>query len=166
MKLSQTFGVIIGFLVLIATSVQARPLQDSIQFNGKIIDGPFKGQTINGYCKRRPLGDVYKQKTKCVFKMRGYKVVDNNASLEIVGGYRALRIILGPGLDKDGQKGNFKLSVFHATTFYDREITLFDFPRRFSAVDVSVSGVSIADGTAARDPDCLIWDIAGDGVLE
>ena len=166
MKKQQYLHLIFPVLVLAASSVFAQNSQNTIQFKGEIIDGPLKGQTITGNCLRNPRGDFYKQKSRCVMKMSsGFELVDKYASLEVVSGYRAIRIVLGPGMDARHEKGNFKLSTFQATTVYDRSITLFDFPRDFVAVDISIGGVSVAGGTATTNPDCLIWDIAGDGVF-
>jgi hypothetical protein len=144
MKILQSIVIIFSICVVATASVQAQGEADSIQFKGTILDGPFKDQTIGGFCKRDPLGDHYKQKTKCVMKMRGgFKVVDAQARLEVVGGNQALRIILGASMGATDKKGNFKLSAFQATTFYDRDISLFDIPRQFVAVDVSIVGVSV-----------------------
>ncbi len=161
MKITQLLGIILGISVLMTTSVQARDDSDKVKFSGKIIDGPFKQETITGFCKRNSRGDIYKQQTKCVIKMKsGFKIVDEKASLEVVGGYRALRIILGPRVGASRQKGNFKLSAFQATTFYDQDITLFNLPRQFSAVDVSIGGISVAGGSSTvTAEDCIIWDV-------
>ena len=165
MKILQSLVIILS-IVIATESVQAQSEADSIQFKGTILDGPFKDQTMRGFCNRDPLGDRYKQKTKCVMKMRGgFRSVDAQASLEVVGGNHALRVILGPSMGATDKKGNFKLSTFQATTFYDREISLFDIPRQFVAVDVSIGGVSVTAGTSTTNPDCLIWDIVGDGVF-
>ena len=68
-------------------------------------------------------------------------------------------------MDAEGRKGNFKLSNFEVTTYFDREISLYDIPRSFKAVEMSLGGVSIAAGASTTSPDYLIWDIAGDGVF-
>ncbi|MGB0909349.1 MAG: hypothetical protein ACPGYT_03230 [Nitrospirales bacterium] len=166
MKIVNSFTL--TFLVLGLTVSSAHPMdnENSIQFRGEIIDGPFKNQLVTGICNRNSNGDVYKQQTRCTLKIRGgYKIVDPKASLEVVGGNRALRIILGPSMGVPVKKGNFKFSAFQATTFYDQDISLFDIPRKFIAVDVSIGGVSVSGGTSTTNPDCLIWDIVGDGVF-
>ena len=154
--------LIVNFLA--ASFAQAMDNTNAIKFRGQVIDGPFKDQVVNGFCKRNSLGDQYKQKTRCVMTMRGgYKIVDAKASLQVVGADRALRIVMGPTMAGSQAKGNHKISAFQVTTFYDRKITLFDFPKVFSAVDMSIGGVSVAGaGRSTTNPDCLIWDIAGD----
>ena len=154
---------IFSVLILTAMPVHALEASNTIQFKGEVIDGPFKDQQVTGVCHRKPFGDRYKQKTWCMMKMRsGYKIVDAKASLEVVGGHRALRIIMGATLNNNHEKGNHKLSAFQVTTFYDRKISLFDLPISFAAVDMSIGGVSVVGG-GSTNPDCLIWDIAGDG---
>ena len=137
-----------------------------IKFEGIVIDGPFIDTVVDGYCKRKSRGDEYLQLARCVVTLsNGYRIVDPNASVEVVGDNRALRIIVGPGMDDEGRKGNFKLSNFEVTTYFDREISLYDIPRSFKAVEMSLGGVSIAAGASTTSPDYLIWDIAGDGVF-
>ena len=43
------------------------------------------------------------------------------------------------------------------------EVDIHDY---FLTVEVSIGGVSIAGGTTSTNPDCLIWDIVGDGVYK
>ena len=164
MKVTYYFNIILSILILATSSVHAVGTSKTIVFRDEVVDGPFKDQLVTGLCYRKPFGNKYKQKTWCTMKMSGgYKIVDAKASLEVVGGYRALRIIMGPVLNNNDEKGNHKLSAFQVTTFYDRKITLFDFPSEFAVVDMSIGGVSVAGGTSTTNPDCLIWDIAGDG---
>jgi len=153
------FAVIISYMM----PAHAQVRENAIEFKGLVIDGPFKNQRINGYCLRNPAGDRYKQRSRCLMRLSsGFKVIDNQASLEVTGGLTALRITLGPRMEANQEKGNFKISAFQATTFYDREISLFELPVEYSFVEVSIAGVSIAGG-GSSNPDCLIWDIAGDG---
>ena len=164
MKVISFFNFILSLVILTAMPAQAMDASSTIKFRGEVVDGPFKNQLVTGVCHRKPFGDRYKQKTWCMMKMRGgYKIVDAKASLEVIGGYRAIRIIMGPTLNSNNEKGNHKHSAFQVTTFYDQKITLFDFPKTFSVVDMSIGGVSVAGGTSTTNPDCLIWDIAGDG---
>lgn len=152
--------------LIVVTLAHAEDSSARIGFRGSVVDGPFANSTIDGYCHRRARGDRFDQTTRCVVKIDGdFKIVDPRASVQVVGGNRALRIILGPGMRAGDLKGNFKLSSFQATTYFDREISLFDIPDSFLAVEASIGGVSIAGGTSTTNPDCLIWDIVGDGVF-
>ena len=163
MNLTNYFNFILSLVLMTVMPVQAMDASTTIKFRGEVVDGPFKDQQVTGVCHRKPFGDRYKQKTWCMMKMHsGYKIVDAKASLEVVGNHRALRIIMGPTLNSHPKKGNHKLSAFQVTTFYDQKITLFDFPNTFSVVDMSIGGVSVVGG-GSTNPDCLIWDIAGEG---
>ncbi len=165
MKIVFYMNLIFFVFALTVSSAHAIDDKHSIRFRGEIIDGPFKNQLLTGKCTRNLNGDLYQQKTRCTLKIRGgYKIVDAKASLEVVGGFRALRIVMGPTMDANNEKGNFKLSTFQATTFYDRTITLFDLPDEFSVVELSIGGVSVSGGTSTTNPDCLIWDIVGVGL--
>lgn len=165
----KSIEVVISFFVLICavSSVHAQDTRERISFRGSVIDGPFATSTIDGYCNRRLRDSSYQQTTRCVVTIgNGYKIVDSKASVKVIGSNRALQIIFGPTMNDDSEKGNFKLSSFQATTYFDREISLFDIPDYFLAVEVSIGGVSIAGGTTSTNPDCLIWDIVGDGVFK
>ena len=161
------FVFVFSALVVIYYSLNnAEANSDRIKFEGIVIDGPFIDTVVDGHCKRTPRGHEYLQLARCVVTLgNGYRIVDPNASVEVVGDNRALRIIVGPGMDAEGRKGNFKLSNFEVTTYFDREISLYDIPRSFKAVEMSLGGVSIAAGASTTSPDYLIWDIAGDGVF-
>ncbi len=156
-------GTVIG--ILCSSSMSHAETAFSLKFKGDIIDGPFAGKTVRGHCTLDPDGDAFKQRAQCVTRLvgDGFRLLDNQASVEVVGGGRALRIVLGPTMNSGDKKGNFKLAVFKATTFYQQAITLFDLPDRFSAVELAINGVSVAGSGDGHDntdvPDCLIWDI-------
>jgi hypothetical protein len=91
------------------------------------------------------------------------RVQDAQASLEVVGGGRLLRIILGATMGSLRHPGNFKTSAIQATTFYDHAITLFDSLSDFVAVVVDIGGISTAD-TTPGDGGGILWDIQGSTV--
>lgn len=155
-----------ALLIICSSLTHAQEKSGRIVFEGIVIDGPFVDTVVDGHCRRNSRDDKYSQVTRCVVTLdRGYRIVDPSASVQVLSGNRALRIIVGPDMEAGGRKGNFKLSNFEVTTYFDREISLFDIPRYFSAVEMNLGGISIAAGTSTTNPDCLIWDIAGDGVF-
>jgi len=163
MKLAFLLSSIFGAIFVNMLNAHAEIRENTIEFKGLVIDGPFKNNTISGFCLTDPAGDRFKQQSRCVMRLsNGFKIVDTQANLEVVGGFSALSITLGPIMKTSQEKGNFKLSTFQATTYYDRRISIFELPIDFSSVELSIGGVSIAGG-GSSNPDCLIWDIAGDG---
>lgn len=159
-------SIYVLMLLCIVSSTHAQDRSNRIVFEGLVVDGPFAQNKITGFCNLRINGDRFRQTSRCVVKLNNsYKIVDPKASVQIVGSSHALRIVLGANLNNADSKGNFKISAFQVTTYFDREISLFDIPDYFLAVDASIGGVSIAGGTSTTNPDCLIWDIAGDGVF-
>ena len=163
MKSNTTF-IFLLLVFGVCSTIQAKGPVERIVFRGLIVDGPFAQTTLSGHCNIRFNDTHYQQTTRCVVKFEGgYKIVDPQANLQVVGSNRALRIVLGPEINTANGKGNFTISSFQVTTYFDREITLFDLPDYFLAVEASIGGVSVAGGTSTTNPDCLIWDIAGDG---
>jgi len=163
MKITHLVCLCISIVLFLSSNVaQAQSNSNRITFKGQVLDGPFNGESIEGFCRLRPNGDYYSQKTRCVVTLgSGLRVSDTNASIDITASQRSLRIIIGATIPSFDNKGNFKISTFQATTYYEREITLFDLPRDFLGVEASIGGVSINGGPTTTDPDCLIWDIVG-----
>lgn len=87
-------------LLGIALNAQAQNASERIVFRGSAVDGPFANKTINGHCDIRLRGDSFDQTTKCVVKLdNGFRIVDRESSVQVVGSNRALRIILGPTMN-------------------------------------------------------------------
>ena len=166
MKRVQILGLTLSSLIVAMTTVYAQG-EPKIRFGGAFIQGPFQGQTIKGSCNVDPRGDLYRQTTHCEVKIKGnesdLRVQDAQASLEVVGGGRLLRIILGATMGSLRQPGNFKTSAIQATTSYDHAITLFDSLSDFVAVVVDIGGISTA-GTTPGDGSGILWDIQGSTV--
>lgn len=166
MMKSKTVVFALLMLMSIVSPAQVANQDQRITFKGFVVDGPFANTTIKGYCHVHHRRDSFNQTDKCVVKLgNGFRIVDPSASIQVIGSNQALRIVLGPNMNDTNFKGNFKLSNFEVTTYFDRAISLFDIPDYFIAVEASIAGVSIAGGTSTTNPDCLIWDIAGDGVF-
>jgi hypothetical protein len=107
--------------------VLAEAKTDALDFRGQFIDGPFAGKRIKGSCKIDLQGDYFSQRAPCTLWVfdgefsRGepFKVVDPEASIEIIDGY-VLRIILGLSVPPSDGKGNFKHSFFEAVIMFDK----------------------------------------------
>lgn len=95
-----------------------------------------------------------------------FKVVDPEASIELIDGYM-LRIILGLSVPSSDDKGNFKHSFFEAVIMFDKHQ-----PARpihdgqtvvigglFQDLNVTLSGFSTH--ASSDDSDDLIWDLFG-----